>query len=80
MSDAPLPHESDAMGIWIVRGGYGLWVVRAMNAKEACDTAFSGPRPEDDTTAEEYGVARAEMEAFPVSVDGERQIIDHYFG
>lgn len=64
--------------VWIVHGGYGLWVVRAATAEEACDVAYNGPAT-DDTTASEYGINRDELEAYLVEA-GPPAIIDHYFG
>jgi hypothetical protein len=67
------------MKLWIVHGGYGMWVVRAADEDEACAVAHAGNSGRDGGAM--YGYERAEFEyADEITADGPPEVLDHYFG
>lgn len=63
--------------IWIVEGGYGIWVVRAPSEDVAITIALAG-HPEHSGAAD-YGLERTELSAREANLDGEPEILESMY-
>lgn len=59
--------------VWIVEGGYGLWVVRAASEDAAITIAMAGGG--DHTGASAYGIERDEVTVREATPDGNAEIL-----
>lgn len=60
--------------IWIVQGGYGIWVVRAPSEDAAITVALAGS-PEHSGGGD-FGLERGELAAREASPGGEPEILE----
>ena len=68
---------TSSQSIWIVEGGYGIWIVRAPSEDAAITIAMAG-RPEH-TGAADYGLERIELSAREANPDGEPEILESMY-